>query len=146
MRETPDHFGGYCILTDGDDALAPSSNAEPKLRALESNDPLTGAVGNRPATLALPMLIRHNPARSRFECGEGAELAVCDYRREGRVWVLHHTFVPESLRGDGVAAALVKSALAHIRHEGGKAAPTCSYVAAYVRRHPEYAPLLSRPS
>lgn len=90
------------------------------------------------------MEIRHNPALSRFEAGSGSELAVCEYRRDGATWVLPHTFVPEALRGGGVAGALVKATLDHIRTEGGVVVPACSYVAAYIQRHPAYAPLLAR--
>jgi predicted GNAT family acetyltransferase len=87
------------------------------------------------------MIIRHNPALNRFETGAEPELAHCDYERRGAVWVLPHTFVPESMRGGGVAAALVKATMEHVRAEGGRIVPVCSYVAAYLSRHPEYASL-----
>ena len=88
------------------------------------------------------MKIEHRPELSRFEYASGGDLAVCDYLREGSVWTLTHTFVPETLRGGGVAAALVKTALDHIRAENGRVVPACSYVAAYIQRHPGYASLL----
>ena len=61
----------------------------------------------------------------------------------GDVLMLHHTEVPEALAGQGVAAALVQAALAWARAEGLKVRPTCSYVAAYMRRHPETQDLLA---
>ncbi len=88
------------------------------------------------------MQIEHHPAQSRFEYAAGGDLAVCEYRREGSCWILFHTFVPESMRGTGIAAAVVKTALDHIRAEKGHVVPDCSYVAAYIQRHPDYAPLL----
>lgn len=88
------------------------------------------------------MIPRHVPAQSRFELGPGPELAVCEYRRDGSAWILEHTFVPETMRGAGVAAVLVKAALDHIQSEGGTVVPACSYVAAYIQRHPAYAPLV----
>ena len=42
----------------------------------------------------------------------------------------------------GIAAALVRAALAHAREQGLKVRPLCSYVQAYVRRHPEVQSLL----
>lgn len=91
------------------------------------------------------MKIEHRPELSRFEHASGGDLAVCEYRREGSAWILTHTFVPESMRGTGVAAALVKTTLEHIRAEGGRVVPACSYVAAYIQRHPDYASLLKAP-
>lgn len=88
------------------------------------------------------MEIRHNAALTRFETGPAPEPAVCEYRREGTTWVLPHTYVPEPMRGGGVAGALVKAALDHIRTEGGTVVPACSYVAAYIQRHPAYTSLI----
>jgi len=53
--------------------------------------------------------------------------------------------VPGPLGGRGIAAALVETALAHARAEGRRVVPECSYVAAYVGKHPEHASLLARP-
>ena len=87
--------------------------------------------------------LTHNAAATRFEASPGGHLALCSYRRMGDVLVLHHTEVPEALAGQGVAAALVQAALAWARAEGLKVRPTCSYVAAYMRRHPETQDLLA---
>lgn len=81
--------------------------------------------------------VLHNPATTRFEASVDGLLSVADYALRGRVMTLHHTFVPTALRGRGVAAALVQEALAHARAQGLKVEPSCSYVASYMRRHPE---------
>lgn len=89
------------------------------------------------------MNIRHDQAGSCFELvGADAEKARCEYRRKGDIWILSHTYVPEAMRGSGVAAALVRAALDHIRAEGGRVVPDCSFVAAYIQRNPEYAGLV----
>jgi predicted GNAT family acetyltransferase len=49
--------------------------------------------------------------------------------------------VPAALQGRGLAAALVQAALAWARAE--RLRPTCSYVAAYMRRHPDTQDLLA---
>ncbi len=84
------------------------------------------------------MEIFHNEAESRFEFAGDEGLAVLEYRREGRVWDLHHTFVPDSMRGMGVAGVLARTALEHIREEGGSVRPSCSYIEAFVRKKPEF--------
>ncbi len=69
-------------------------------------------------------------------------LALCAYRRDGDTLVLHHTEVPPALQGRGLAAALVQAALDWARAEQLVVRPTCSYVAAYLRRHPGQQDLL----
>ncbi|WP_428424816.1 GNAT family N-acetyltransferase [Methylibium sp.] len=81
--------------------------------------------------------VTHNAGASRFEASVDGLLSVADYRLQGRVMVMHHTFVPPALRGRGVAAALVREALAHVQAQGLKVEPLCSYVASYMERHPQ---------
>jgi uncharacterized protein (DUF924 family)/predicted GNAT family acetyltransferase len=89
--------------------------------------------------------VTHNQAAQRFEIGIGGALATCHYRRSGSLLVLHHTEVPPAEQGQGVAATLVAAALAWAREEGLQVRPTCSYVASYMRRHPETQDLLEAP-
>lgn len=95
---------------------------------------------------ALPP-VQHEAEAHRFVLQTPQGLAVCSYRRslEGKheVLVLHHTEVPPALEGRGIAAALVAAALAWARGEGLRVRPVCSYVAAYMQRHPETLDLLA---
>ncbi len=84
----------------------------------------------------------HQPEAARFVVETPQGLALCSYRREAGILVLPHTLVPPALEGRGIAAALVKEALAWARQEGLRVRPTCSYVAAYMQRHPETQDLL----
>ncbi len=84
---------------------------------------------------ALPIV--HRPQASRFEVTLDAGVGVCVYHREGAVLLLTHTEVPAALEGHGIAAALVRATLDWARAEGLRVRPLCSYVAAYMRRHPE---------
>lgn len=52
--------------------------------------------------------------------------------------VINHTFVDESLRGQGVAGKLIKLAAEKITSEGNKIGATCTYAVAWFKRHPEY--------
>jgi uncharacterized protein len=49
-----------------------------------------------------------------------------------------HTFVPEDLRGQGVADHIIKHGLDYARENGFKIKATCAAVSLYLRRHPEY--------
>lgn len=91
-----------------------------------------------PADLA----IRHDTAAGRFETRIDGELARCDYRLHNGVMLLFHTEVPAAAEGRGVGAALVRAALEHAAAAGLRVRPQCSFVAAYLRRHPEYRRLL----
>lgn len=87
--------------------------------------------------------VRHRPEASRFEADVGGRLAVCAYRRVEGMLHLTHTEVPPAAQGQGIAAALVKATLDWARAEGLTVRPLCSYVAAYMRRHPETRDLLA---
>lgn len=87
--------------------------------------------------------IVHRAEASRFEAALAAGLAVCAYRRDGDVLLLTHTEVPMALEGRGIAAALVRATLEWARAEGLRVRPLCSYVGAYMRRHPETLDLLA---
>jgi len=86
--------------------------------------------------------IRHNAAARRFEVAVDDALARVDYQLAGGVMRLYHTEVPPALEGRGIAGAMVKAALAHARAEGLRVEPACSYVRAYMKRHPDTHDLL----
>jgi len=50
---------------------------------------------------------------------------------------IYHTFVPDELRGQGVAAVLAKEALAYAKQQELTVVPSCSYIAVYLERHPQ---------
>jgi uncharacterized protein len=83
------------------------------------------------------------PTRGRYviALAPGAE-AEMTYRKapDGTI-TIDHTGVPPAFEGRGIAARLVKAAIADARSEGFKIIPVCSYVVAQFRRHPEWADL-----
>ena len=82
--------------------------------------------------------VSHDPAHRRFVAPTPAGDAILSYEQAGdRTLDLQHTIVPESERGAGVGEALVKAAFAHARAEGLTLIPTCPFVEAWVRRHPD---------
>lgn len=61
---------------------------------------------------------------------------------DSRTVNINHTFVDDSLRGQGIAGKLMLAAIESIRSQGKKALPTCSYAADWFGKHPEYHDLL----
>jgi len=88
--------------------------------------------------------VTHNAARRRFEATVDRLLCRCDYRMHGSTMMLVHTEVPPQLEGRGFASMLVRAAFDYARENGLEVLPVCSYVSAWVRRHPEVEPLLAR--
>jgi predicted GNAT family acetyltransferase len=88
------------------------------------------------------IIVRHNPEEHRFEAEIDGALSVADYQLRGTDMIMTHTFVPPALRGQGIAEKLVRAALEYARTERLRVVPACSYVDAYIRRHPEFHPLV----
>ena len=80
---------------------------------------------------------RHNADKSRYELEVEGGLVLADYRRQGDTLHIVHTETPPALQGRGLAGQLVKFMLADVRAEGLKIVPLCSYIIAYLERHPE---------
>lgn len=89
------------------------------------------------------MDIIDNQTAGSFETTIDGLRAFADYRIEGGKMILPHTVVPPALGGRGIAGKLVEAALARARAEGLTVVPACSYVAAYMQRHPETQDLLA---
>lgn len=89
------------------------------------------------------MSIVDNIARGRYEYPIEGRIAFINYRRAGDVVALTHAEVPPELEGRGVGSNLVRGVLDLIRERGEKMLPQCSFVAAFVRRNPEYQDLLA---
>ncbi|MEO8743292.1 MAG: GNAT family N-acetyltransferase [Lysobacteraceae bacterium] len=88
------------------------------------------------------MVITENIAEQRFETTVDGQLCVLDYRIRGNTILLDHTGVPEAVGGRGIASALVQFALDTARARGMDVVPNCSYVVAWIKRHPAYADLV----
>lgn len=65
-------------------------------------------------------------------------MAIAAYRQQGDSLVFVHTEVPPADEGKGIGAQIVRAVLDDSRKRGFKVVPACSFVAAFMRRHPEY--------
>jgi uncharacterized protein len=82
--------------------------------------------------------VRHNEAQKRYELDTEHGMAIAVYRQQGDSLVFVHTEVPPEDEGKGIGAQIVRAALDDSRKRGFKVVPACSFVAAFMRRHPEY--------
>ena len=82
--------------------------------------------------------IVNNPAENRFEVWVEGQLAKLDYMEDDTTLVITHVGVPMEFRGHGLAAVITKAGLEYARAKSLRVIPMCSYVAAYIRRNPEY--------
>jgi uncharacterized protein len=86
--------------------------------------------------------VAHVPERSRYELRDGeALLGVAEYVDRDEVRDVHHTEIVRERRGKGLGDVLVAGVLADVRATGLRVRPTCWFVDAYLRHHPEVADL-----
>ena len=86
----------------------------------------------------MPDAVRDNKALHRFEMDAGGEIAVAYYNLAPDVITFTHTEVPAALWGQGIGSRLVGGALEAARAQGLKVVARCSFVSAYLGRHPEF--------
>jgi len=88
------------------------------------------------------MSVHHDPAAHSFQLPSERGEARLTYRVvDADTLDFSSTYVEPGRRGRGLAAEVVRAALDHARREGKRVIPSCSYVRAYLMRHPEYADL-----
>jgi predicted GNAT family acetyltransferase len=84
-----------------------------------------------------------NPSELLYELRRGQDLVgQIRYATAPGLVLLIHTDVSPSVEGQGFGSALVRGALDDIRARGLRVVPVCPFVAAYLRRHPEYGDLV----
>ncbi len=74
---------------------------------------------------------------------DGRRVGLADFYRRGDVVVIPHTETSPEFGGRGLASKLVRYCLDDIRAQGLRVEPACPFVAAYIRKNPEYADLVS---
>jgi predicted GNAT family acetyltransferase len=88
--------------------------------------------------------VRKRAEQSRYEIYVDDELVgQADYVERGGQVVLPHTEIDARFQGQGLAATLITAVLDDVRASGRHVVPACSYVAAFIRQHPDYADLVA---
>ena len=89
-------------------------------------------------------VLRDNPAAHRYELVlNGEAVGTLSYRTSDEVVKLIHTNVAPRWEGHGLGERLVAGVLDDIRARGLHIVVQCQFVAAFLRRHPEYEDLVA---
>jgi predicted GNAT family acetyltransferase len=89
--------------------------------------------------------VRDNAALKRFEMDVDGATVFVTYRLAKSVPTLLHLEVPKALEGHGVGSRFARSVLDRLRAEKRKAIVLCPFIAAFIRKHPEYEDVLAEP-
>ncbi|ORV49256.1 acetyltransferase [Mycolicibacter engbaekii] len=73
---------------------------------------------------------------------DGQQAGFADYIENGDQRIFHHTVIEKEFGGRGLASTLIGAALDDTRAAGKRVVPTCSFVAGYIAKHPQYADLV----
>ena len=107
-------------------------------------EPVADADPPDPADVAERLRVEDNPAESRYEALlDGRVVGVSEYELEGDRIVFVHTEVDPSAEGLGIGSRLVAGALDDVRRRGLRLVVECPFIAAWLRRHRDYADLLA---
>ena len=88
--------------------------------------------------------ITNNTEKRQFETIVEGKMGIIGYSLFPGGIIFDHTEVDEALEGRGIASALAKYALEYAKEQHLQVVPLCPYVNAYIRRHPEYEPLVKK--
>jgi len=91
----------------------------------------------------MPNAVTDNTALDRYELVTDGGIAFVRYRTGAGIRTFTHAEVPKALEGHGLGSALARGALELARTQGFKIVPQCPFIAAYVRKHPEYQDIIT---
>ena len=90
------------------------------------------------------MELKKHSNRIWLEDEYGKEMAFVSFpQKSERIVSIASTVVDESLRGQGIADALLQALVQELRRTGRQAVPVCTYAVRWFARHPEYEDLLA---
>lgn len=86
-----------------------------------------------------PFEIVHLEDESRYELRDGeATAGVATYRRSDGVTTFTHTIVDPEYGGQGLGGRIARHVLDEAVGRGDRIVPVCTFIQAYVKKHPEY--------
>ncbi len=85
-----------------------------------------------------------NPGRHRYEAVlDGRVVGISQYTLVDDVITFLHTEVDQTVEGKGLGSRLAAGALDDVRRRGLRVVARCPFIAAYIKRHRDYADLLA---
>ena len=88
---------------------------------------------------------RINETKKRFELEVDGHTAFIEYiLNNENIMFLTHTEVPNALGGKGIGKEIVEKTLHYIQDHNYTLAPLCPFVAAYLKRNPDWQKLLAK--
>lgn len=90
-------------------------------------------------------IVADDPDRHRYVATiDGETAGFAEYVVAGKRVVFTHTEVDPAYEGQGVGGALARFALDDLRgRDDVEVVPVCPFIAGWIMRHPEYAPLVT---
>ena len=86
-----------------------------------------------------------NSEKHRFERHTDGKLSVVVFQKvDEHTLALTHTEVHPDLEGQGIGSAMVKQVLEYVEAHKLSIVPLCPFVAAYIKRHPDWQRVVSR--
>ncbi|AKK03894.1 GNAT family N-acetyltransferase [Corynebacterium epidermidicanis] len=83
--------------------------------------------------------VTHDEAKHRYVITvDGEEAGFANYVPEGAGRDFNHTVIDPKFRGQGLSGKLIKAALDDVRASGGTIKATCSAVAGFLEKNPDY--------
>ena len=92
------------------------------------------------------VVVEDNPEESRYEARLGDRvMGIAEYELpdEAGPITFTHTEVLEAAEGLGIGTRLAKGALDDVRRRGLQLVAECEFIAAYLKRHPDYDDLIA---
>jgi hypothetical protein len=85
----------------------------------------------------------NNTAAHRYEIASDGQLAgFAEYNVLTDALLFTHTEILPAFEGQGLGSRLARHALDDVRAQGKHAIPVCQFIAAFIRKHPEYQDLV----
>ena len=89
-------------------------------------------------------ILTNNEGAQQFQIPIDGKLALIRYTRKDDKIYLMHTEVPEALSGRGIAGMMAEKVFRYIEEKNWILVPLCTYIQAYLKRHPEWERLLEK--
>lgn len=80
-------------------------------------------------------MFSNNTAENRYELMTDGHMSIAEYTLQGNELRINHVFVPDELRGRGVAAKVMGGVVSDAKSRGLTIVPVCSYAVAYLQRN-----------